>query len=790
MQAEDTSAGAGGGSSAMGAFDMHRGARGNGGSNNGGPKSVRVLVEMRLPRERADAAFASLAAAPSPSGFRVDSSYKPVPMGGGADAADASRAGQPGASGRAGAAGESIVVVRGTVDEDRIAELEAQPNVRKVWRDGPIAPFAPPPLVQTAGAASAAPTAPEKREPLGPGRALGEPGLEQTTVAHAARAAVRETIARRAVVLPVQGFATCPIGTCDCSPGTPKGTIAEVAAYLGADQIWAEGFRGTGIVVGVVDGGITAEGRPIRRGEEATVKVGRVIGGFPDADWGTTGAAWGNHGNMCATDVLGMAPEAQIYDLRISDGFFLSDAMAAFQWAIDRHRADGTPHVLTNSWGIFQEDWAPDYARDPDHVFTRKVLEAMDEGILVLFAAGNCGGTCPDGRCGSDTGPGRSIWGANGHRRTITVGAVNKNEQFVGYSSQGPAALWADKPDFCSVTHFRGYFASDSGTSAATPIAAGVSALLRQAAPGLTQDRLQQVLKDTAKDIGPVGFDSNSGAGILRAKAAFDQLVVREWSEWEDLGGITTEGPSVASWSPGRLDCFVKGSDNHMYHMGFDGAWSGWEDLGGVIDGAPAAVSWDGGRIDCFARGMDNHMYHKWFDGTWSDWEDLGGVITAGPAVCSWAPGRLDCFAKGADNRVYHKWFDGSWSDWESLGGVIDGQPAAVSWANGRIDLFARGMDNHMYHKWFDGAWSDWEDLGGIITAGPAVSSWGNGRLDCFAKGADNHMYHKWFDGGWSDWEDLGGVIDDAPTAVSWDFARIDCFVRGLDGHMYHKWYA
>jgi hypothetical protein len=189
-----------------------------------------------------------------------------------------------------------------------------------------------------------------------------------------------------------------------------------------------------------------------------------------------------------------------------------------------RSKANGTPHILTNSWGIFQESWDPTYANNPSHPFTKKVLEAIAEGIIVLFAAGNCGGTCPDGRCGSDNGPGRSIWGANSHPAVITVGAVNKNEEFVGYSSQGPGALDANKPDFCSVTHFSGYHPSDSGTSAATPILAGAVALLKQAVPSATQNGLKSALKSTAKDIGPGGFDQHSGAGIVRIKAAHDKL--------------------------------------------------------------------------------------------------------------------------------------------------------------------------------------------------------------------------------------------------------------------------
>lgn len=86
------------------------------------------------------------------------------------------------------------------------------------------------------------------------------------------------------------------------------------------------------------------------------------------------------------------------------------------------------------------------------------------------------------------------------------------------------------------------------------------------------------------------------------------------WSGWEDLGGIITSGPAVSSWASNRLDCFVKGTDNAMWHKWWDGSsWSGWESLGGVIDDNPAAVSWGPNRIDCFARGMNNHMWHKWW---------------------------------------------------------------------------------------------------------------------------------------------------------------------------------
>ena len=425
-----------------------------------------VLIELRG-RAGNSAVFArSTARGMDVDALQIDPEFEPVPLGGG---------GEGQARG-----GEETYLVRGTVqDESELDALRAHPDVARVWPDVPIAPFA---------------------------EVVDQPEID---------------------LVENPASAACPIPPCDCSPLTARGTIADVATYLRANEIWAAGFRGAGVVVGVVDSGITAQGRPVLPGQTSR-RIDRVIGGWPTATWGTQ-TVWGEHGNMCATGVLGMAPEAQLYDLRIGGAgdstATISRAIQAYQWAINQHRLNGTPHVLTNSWGIYKESWAPGYARDPNHPFTRKVVEAMNEGILVLFAAGNCGDTCPNGRCGSDTGPGKSIWGANGHERVMTVGAVNRNEEFVGYSSQGPAALHADKPDFCSVTHYKGYYPqADNGTSAATPVAAGIVALLKQVKSSLTQDQARAALKATAKDIGPGGFDRHSGAGIIRPHEAYDRV--------------------------------------------------------------------------------------------------------------------------------------------------------------------------------------------------------------------------------------------------------------------------
>ena len=274
------------------------------------------------------------------------------------------------------------------------------------------------------------------------------------------------------------------------------------------------------------------------------------------------------------------------------------------------------------------------------------------------------------------------------------------------------------------------------------------------------------------------------GLTDLRATQMFGDGKPLEVSFFEHFEGILPiDGPDVSSWAPGRLDLFVRGSDNALWHCPFFGSWSSWESLGTFITSDPAAVSWQKGRIDVFARGGDNALWHKWHSkgNGWSGWESLGGVLTSGPAVCSWAAKRLDVFVRGTDNALWHRWYDNGWSSWESLGGILTSDPAAVSWSAGRIDVFARGDDNGLWHLWYDGRWSVWESLGGGLSSGPAAGSWAPGRLDVFARGLDDALWHKGYDGGWSGWESLGGKLAADPAAVSWGRGRIDVIARGPD---------
>jgi len=50
---------------------------------------------------------------------------------------------------------------------------------------------------------------------------------------------------------------------------------------------------------------------------------------------------------------------------------------------------------------------------------------------------------------------------------------------------------------------------------------------------------------------------------------------------------------------------------------------------------------WAGERLDTFVKGADNALWHKWFAGGWSDWESLGGIIDNEPAATTWSTGAM-----------------------------------------------------------------------------------------------------------------------------------------------------
>jgi subtilisin family serine protease len=293
-------------------------------------------------------------------------------------------------------------------------------------------------------------------------------------------------------------------------------------ANLGVDQLWNAGIRGDGVVVAVLDEGIDGTVYP-------------VIGGYNRAGGQVPGtAAITSHGSMAAGDVIAAAPGAKLLDYPFLS-LLSSGAMAMLNAVLEQRRQNGTPHIVSNSWGYYHY---PTQAQEPNHEvwnlnhpLHRKIREVVASGATVVFAAGNCGDPCASGKCDvSETGPGMSINGPNSLDEVITVAAVNASGDRIGYSAQGPGMFAQAKPDVAGFSHFFGNFGVnrpggtsrmpfDNGTSAACPLVAGVAALLLQGNAALTPDGVKAALIAGAGN-GP--WNPDTGNGIVNATASFN----------------------------------------------------------------------------------------------------------------------------------------------------------------------------------------------------------------------------------------------------------------------------
>jgi subtilisin family serine protease len=341
---------------------------------------------------------------------------------------------------------------------------------------------------------------------------------------------VDEILGQRNVVGVYADVEIQPTLICPGSP--PMGSDADVERLLCVPQMRRIRMDGAGVLVAIVDTGINlahlaARGRPITldAGRSWVPAAGMVPGNAPVG-----------HGTMCAFDATIAALDIQLLRSTASGptvmSGVLSDAVRAYShlcavMLAPRRPGEARSLVVNNSWGMFHPSWdfpvghPGNYSNNPNHPFNRIVSTLERVGADILFAAGNCGANCPDGRCQGVTA--NAIYGANGHPSVLTVAGVDISNTRVGYSSQGPGRLARNKPDLCGYTHFRGsgVYAADGGTSAATPVVAGVVAAVRTKrpfAPGnpsVSPAAIRALMRSTARDLGTAGFDFDHGFGVV-----------------------------------------------------------------------------------------------------------------------------------------------------------------------------------------------------------------------------------------------------------------------------------
>jgi subtilisin family serine protease len=108
------------------------------------------------------------------------------------------------------------------------------------------------------------------------------------------------------------------------------------------------------------------------------------------------------------------------------------------------------------------------------------------------------------------------------------VPGVIISQERIGYSTKGPGRLEKKKPDIAAFTHFAGsgVYAADGGTSAATPVAAGVIAAIRRLYPAsvVPPAQLRDLLRKTAEPQGRGKFNHEYGHGVINIQGLLEEL--------------------------------------------------------------------------------------------------------------------------------------------------------------------------------------------------------------------------------------------------------------------------
>lgn len=341
----------------------------------------------------------------------------------------------------------------------------------------------------------------------------------------------------------------------EATPASATREITPNVTQVGANQVWDLGYTGEGIVVAVIDTGVNYNHLDVADhlwdgGTEFPHHGFDVYNNDNDPmdDHG--------HGSHCSGTVLGdgtagsqtgMAPDATLMCVKCLNANGSGGATpisAGIQWAVE-HGCD----LFSMSLGISNSTIA-------ERTLLRQTcVAALDAGVVAAIAAGNEGnqmwqapipnnvrvpGSCPPPYMDE-------VQGENPGDLTcsVCIGAVNYNDAAANFTSRGPVT-WTNtefgdypyepgigliRPDVCApgvdikslnYQTNTGY-TSMSGTSMATPCAAGCMALMLCKDPNLMPADVCRILEETAVRLAE-GKSNIFGFGRIDVLAAVEAI--------------------------------------------------------------------------------------------------------------------------------------------------------------------------------------------------------------------------------------------------------------------------
>ncbi|BEP12287.1 hypothetical protein acdb102_05980 [Acidothermaceae bacterium B102] len=340
-------------------------------------------------------------------------------------------------------------------------------------------------------------------------------------------------LSRSAAVRAVTPNATLTSASSSYDPTVPG---ASYAGSVRAPSIWGIGDTGAGVGVALLDTGVSI----------VPDLVGHVAAGVDFSGEGNSLLDSFGHGTVMAGLIAGsgvasggqypgVAPGATITSVKVAGRNGVTDVsqvLAGLQWIGTFGPAKGI-RVAALAWGT-PSNQSP--LVDP---LDFAVERLWGLGITVVTSAGNQGPSS-----GTITKPGDDP-------AVITVGAYddlgtqdNSDDAMVGFSSRGPTANNAAKPDLVAPGRtliatrspdslieaqnpqalVDGGYIRGSGTSEATAVTTGGVALLLAKHPSWTPDKIKYALTSTAKLLNgtssATALAAGEGAGELRLNRA------------------------------------------------------------------------------------------------------------------------------------------------------------------------------------------------------------------------------------------------------------------------------
>lgn len=270
---------------------------------------------------------------------------------------------------------------------------------------------------------------------------------------------------------------------------------------LGIPNFWRHA-KGEGIRVAVLDTGVDTQHRDlIDNVKESKDFTGSKAGVHDVSGHGTHCA-----GIIAAKDnsfgVVGVAPKADLYIAKVLNDNGLGT---------ERCIVDGINWAIRKEVNIISMSFGAPY---PSTEILGAIRKAINQNIIVICAAGN-------------EGPRKNSIGYPAKfDEVIAVGAVDSNFRVTNFSSRGNAMdIVAPGNNILSTYPPNGTAVLD-GTSMATPFVAGVAALILSkhkkyggSSPVINQEQMLEHLQRTAIDLGPKGFDSAYGFGLINTKS-------------------------------------------------------------------------------------------------------------------------------------------------------------------------------------------------------------------------------------------------------------------------------